>query len=827
MNTGSNGFGPKAENTNPNQNSARYGKPPTGDFVLTGDSVSELSHALADLEASSLRLAQLTHTWQVRLSQASGQAPTVPRAPQTTGTESAPVPQAVPKPAPQAPPHAAPQGSPQHNPQPPPASRPSLEQASPPRWEPHAEQTLATPRYPQQSQQMQVPPPPTQADWRNQPAPLPQSDATAQPMFDFPSAHQWRRDSKSPQSSTSPQSPPTDSAPPPKLPEAPRAPREPWWRNEKAIIRIIAIFGGLITAAGIAFFVAVAIQSGLIGPAGRVVLAYLLAAVLAIAAVRAHRRQAPPAGVTALIATSLAAAHLTTMSMSYLLDWIPVAATLVIMLPFAAVGLYGARWTKSSATAAWAITINTGLMLWATIGLNFHARPLSSSLAQITLQLMVIAAIVCFLNIPFRKYVVAFLLGANVLIGVITTNNAMVMPAIAALTIALFVFAQFGPLALARQLTPELDDEPSEASTWEDDLVTITSVVAFSTPVVAAVPTVNAAQSTSSLWLLLYGGFVLFIAIAAVFLWNRAIFRYLAPMALATAILPWLALAVAGPERGSGAGTGTDTWGLIPISIGAALFVWALATAPKHGAIGARIQAPEPTRDAVAPYTKIAALTWLLGATVVHLYILPAALNAGAAADYSATWAEVLSLLFLLCADVGLAVAAARSQLPPAFALIGLAALGMPFIVLLTTIGVSFNAAHMLLSIFWATIAGMLVLSKRFHHIPARLAAGLTIAALSIVKLIFYDMATLDGVIRALAFLGCGLILLAMAVSGAKQKNAEEPAAPDRDGTVSDSDAAAAAADADAAAADPATDRPEGVTRTDGPGISDGNEPTT
>lgn len=803
MNTGSNGFGPKAENTNPNQHSARYGKPPTGDFVLTGDSVSELSHALADLEASSLRLAQLTRTWQVRLSQASEHAPAVPHAPQG---------------APQAPPHAAPQGAHQHSPQPPPASTPPLDQAPPPRWESQAEQMLATPQYPQQPQQMQVPPPPAQADWRNQPAPLPQSEAAAQPMFDFPSAHQWRRDSKMPQSS------PTDSTPPPKLPEAPREPREPWWRNEKAIIRIIAIFGGLITAAGIAFFVAVAIQSGLIGPAGRVVLAYLLATVLAVAAVQAHRRQAPPAGVTALIATSLAAAHLTTMSMSYLLDWIPVAVTLVIMLPFAAVGLYGARWTKSSATAAWTITINTGLMLWATIGLNFHARPLSSSLAQITLQLMVIAAIVCFLNIPFRKYVVAFLLGANVLIGVITTNNALVMPAIAALTIALFVFAQFGPLALARQLTPELDDEPSETSTWEDDLVTITSVVAFSTPVVAAVPTVNATQSTSSLWLLFYGGFVLFIAIAAVFLWNRAIFRYLAPMALATAILPWLALAVAGPEGDAGAGTGTHTWGLIPISIGAALFVWALATAPKYSAIGARLQAPEPTRDAVAPYTKIAALTWLLGATVVHLYILPAALNAGAAADYSATWAEMLSLLFLLCADVGLAVTAARSQLPPAFALIGLAALGMPFIVLLTTIGVSFNAAHMLLSIFWATIAGMLVLSKRFHHIPARLAAGLTIAALSIVKLIFYDMATLDGVIRALAFLGCGLILLAMAVSGAKQKSAEEPAAPDRDGTASDTDAAGASGAADA---DPAADRMEGITRTDGPEISDGNDPTT
>lgn len=56
-------------------------------------------------------------------------------------------------------------------------------------------------------------------------------------------------------------------------------------------------------------------------------------------------------------------------------------------------------------------------------------------------------------------------------------------------------------------------------------------------------------------------------------------------------------------------------------------------------------------------------------------------------------------------------------------------------------------------------------------------------------------------------------------------------ATPDREGTASDADAAAAgasgAADAAAADADPAADRLEDVTRTDGPGISDRDEPTT
>ncbi len=813
MTTGSNGFGPKADNSNPNDAPARHtDRPnenrPSGDFVLTGDSVTELSHALADLEASSLRLAQLTHTWQVRLSQATEKV-TNPTAEQATEQVSSA--SHMPQPAP----HQMPRPQPQVQQAPGPISpQPHPSQVPHAHWQPQPGQMP-----PRVAQPQPQPPQP--------PQPQPQQHAQSE-QFGFPSAHQWRRNPGPPQPSPARPYPP-QSSPAPSLPQPPlepREPRAPWWRNEKAIIKIIAIFGGLITAAGIAFFVAVAIQSGLIGPIGRVVLAYLLAAVLAVAAVRAHRRQAPPAGVTALIATSLAAAHLTTMSMSFLVDWIPVAATLVIMLPFAAIGLYGARWTKSSAAAAWTITINTGLMLWATSGLYFHARPLSSSLAQITLQLMIIAAIVCFWKLPLQKYVVAFLLGANILIGITTTHNALVMPVVAALTIALFVFAQFGPLALARQFKSMLDDEPSETTTSEDFSFTITSIVAFSSPVIAAVPTVNATQSTSSLWLLFYGGFALFVGIAAVFIWNRDVFRFLAPMALATAVLPWLALAVAGPEGAEGAGTGNQTWGLIPVSIGAALFVWALATASKHGEIGARLQAPKPTRDAVGSYTKIAALTWLLCATVVHLYILPAALNASVATDYPASLAESLSLLFLLCADVGLAVAAARSQLAPAFALIGLAALGMPFIVLLTTIGVSFNAAHMLLSIFWATIAGMLVLSKRFHHIPARLAAGLTIAALSIVKLIFYDMATLDGVIRALAFLGCGLILLAMAVSGAKQKNAEEPAKPDvNDNAIAnDSDAAGVAGAADAV---PAAGEREDVPHANSPGDADRNDPTT
>lgn len=64
-----------------------------------------------------------------------------------------------------------------------------------------------------------------------------------------------------------------------------------------------------------------------------------------------------------------------------------------------------------------------------------------------------------------------------------------------------------------------------------------------------------------------------------------------------------------GPKGTEGTDTGNQTWGLIPVAIGAALFVWALTTAPKHGTIGAWLQVPEPTWDVTALYAKIAALT--------------------------------------------------------------------------------------------------------------------------------------------------------------------------------------------------------------------------
>ncbi|MCQ9336136.1 DUF2339 domain-containing protein [Corynebacterium phoceense] len=87
----------------------------------------------------------------------------------------------------------------------------------------------------------------------------------------------------------------------------PRTPRD----RESTLIKAVAIGGGVITLAGVAFLVAVAIQAGVLGPAGRVILAYIVSAAL-LAAAHRFRAKAPAASVTALLATGLYTALATT-----------------------------------------------------------------------------------------------------------------------------------------------------------------------------------------------------------------------------------------------------------------------------------------------------------------------------------------------------------------------------------------------------------------------------------------------------------------------------------------------------------------------------------
>jgi len=56
------------------------------------------------------------------------------------------------------------------------------------------------------------------------------------------------------------------------------------------------------------------------------------------------------------------------------------------------------------------------------------------------------------------------------------------------------------------------------------------------------------------------------------------------------------------------------------------------------------------------------------------------------------------------------------------------------------------------------------------------LRAGLALAAAAVAKLLFFDLSTLDGIVRIAAFIGAGLALLAMGTGYAKALDRARPA---------------------------------------------------
>ncbi|MFS0319826.1 hypothetical protein ACL1BM_04090 [Corynebacterium striatum] len=135
----------------------------------------------------------------------------------------------------------------------------------------------------------------------------------------------------------------------PQLPVQPPKPRD----REKTLIGAVAVGGALITLAGVAFLVGLAIQAGLLGPVGRVVLAYIVAGAL-LGAGWWFRDKAAPAGVTALVATSLFAALATTFLVVTWLGWWPAWLGAVLMaLIYGGFVSYAHRFRQGLFTQEW------------------------------------------------------------------------------------------------------------------------------------------------------------------------------------------------------------------------------------------------------------------------------------------------------------------------------------------------------------------------------------------------------------------------------------------------------------------------------------------
>ena len=166
-------------------------------------------------------------------------------------------------------------------------------------------------------------------------------------------------------------------AAPPQGPWQQPAPAVPWYRREGAVTRVLAIAGAVITMAGVAMFLVLAAQRGWFGPEARVAAGALLAVALIGLGVRSGRADlreraaaagapdttaATPAGVegapaavgaapVALVATGVATAYLVVVAMTTGYGWVPTAPGLALAGAVALAGLHLARSWRSELLA--------------------------------------------------------------------------------------------------------------------------------------------------------------------------------------------------------------------------------------------------------------------------------------------------------------------------------------------------------------------------------------------------------------------------------------------------------------------------------------------
>lgn len=139
-------------------------------------------------------------------------------------------------------------------------------------------------------------------------------------------------------------------------PPAPLLPRKPsWWQREGAASRVLAIAGSVITLLGVVMFLVLAIQNGYLGPVPRVIGGGVLAGALIGAALLLRGRRGGEIGAVALAGTGTAGLYLDVVAATALYGWLPDWAGLLLGFAIAVGGLALAHAWNSEILAVLAV----------------------------------------------------------------------------------------------------------------------------------------------------------------------------------------------------------------------------------------------------------------------------------------------------------------------------------------------------------------------------------------------------------------------------------------------------------------------------------------
>jgi len=571
----------------------------------------------------------------------------------------------------------------------------------------------------------------------------PLGEATARPATTAPERRPTQQPVTPPRQPDSPESGAPESGvpklehprpePPRFEPPKPQVQRASWWEREGMVVRLLGVAGAGVLLIGVALLVTYAIQHGYLGPVARVTGAGILAAGLIAFAGRVHRDPQRASGALAIASAGYATAYLDVMAVTTIYDWLPAPAGLVLAAVVGASGIILAR--------AW----NSQFLALVTVGGVAALAPvIGSGRTLLTAAFLVVLAITAYpAHIGHSWFVL---------------HAVRVLPAVAALLAVLPRQDQHADVVALAAVLAGFELGTGLMATRRPEPTLLAAVLPLS-----ALPLFATADRLPVPAWLIFSAAALVYSLAAVAARGehvRDVFR-LAPWAGAvgtafaaaavdagtspswrTSAIALLALAYAASARGLG--TATPSWHTMSaIVLTTAAVVAALPTAmlmaSRHYAVTTAFVDHVVTFAAV-----VCAVAFLRGPLHRYAARLPH---------------ENARLLSLLTIGLGLAFAVA-TVVAGAVVLgrrIGTAEGGFVTGQALVTLGIAVGAAYLLMH-------GL----RRSGDAGLALRAGLALAAVAVGKLLFYDLAALDGIVRIAAFIGAGLALLAMGTGYAK-----------------------------------------------------------
>ena len=513
-----------------------------------------------------------------------------------------------------------------------------------------------------------------------------------------------------------------------------------WWTSEQAVVRIIATLGTLITIAGVFFLVVLAIQNGLLGPLGRVILASIFSAVMGGIGVIAHKRHAHKAAVGAFCTTSLLSAMATVFSLVVILEWWPepagTATIVTLVVGFTALATW---WDEEGVAVALCIGGSMVSLFYLAACINFvELSTLPSTLVPVAFA---IAAYI-------RKWskIIDIAIIITLIIGFISTllydSSAMTLPTTIVMVATSVVFVALGA--------------NTERMPWNPLLTIGAPAMLFGLGILGLreMPFLANQVSTRPLsWILIVGS-ICYIAIAIANR-NKTLIQF---------------------------GSVFLTFSFLPVYVTAA-------------PLGLGVLLNKPMVVCIFFLTTTVATWWMTSGEKFHngvwgcwaatalilTYTITTSVLTGTFLWLSSPWvaAQAVTIAIMLVVAVmrrsGLTHLSNATKTALALTSLHLSMLAIVSITsylgeLSGNVKGGYLVGHAIVSIFWMLLACYVLLRARFLSKQASLIVGLVLAFSSIGKLMFFDFGHLHGLPRVTAFIMSGVVLLAISALRNRQK---------------------------------------------------------